>query len=60
MYMDKIIDVDGFQIEQSRIDNIVKDIIGVLAKENITHAIAYMILEETKLKLDNTLVRIDA
>lgn len=58
--MIEIIDVNGYSIEKEKIDRITQEIIGILSQKNITHAMAYMILENVKQELENTIVKIDA
>lgn len=55
--MEALIDVGGMQISQSKIDEIAFEIINILENKNITYAIAYMILDEVKEKLQNTILR---
>lgn len=57
--MIEIIDVNGYSIEKEKIDRITQEIIGILSQKNITHAMAYMILENVKQELENTIVKID-
>lgn len=54
-----IINVNGYSIEKEKIDGITQEIIDILSKKNITHAMAYMILENVKQELENTIVKID-
>ena len=58
--MEQIIDVNGYTIEKSEINKITQEIINILSQKNITHAMAYMILENVKQELENTIVKIDA
>lgn len=58
--MEQIIDVNGYTIEKSKINKITQEIINILSQKNITHAMAYMILENVKQELENTIVKIDA
>ena len=57
--MIEIIDVNGYSIEKEKIDRITQEIIDILSQKNITHAMAYMILENVKQELENTIVKID-
>lgn len=54
-----IINVNGYSIEKEKIDRITQKIIDILSQNNITHAMAYMILENVKQELENTIVKID-
>lgn len=54
-----IINVNGYSIEKEKIDGIIQEIIDILSQKNITHAMAYMILENVKQELENTIVKID-
>lgn len=54
-----IINVNGYSIEKEKIDRITQEIIDILSQNNITHAMAYMILENVKQELENTIVKID-
>lgn len=54
-----IINVNGYSIEKEKIDGITQEIIDILSQKNITHAMAYMILENVKQELENTIVKID-
>lgn len=53
-----IINVNGYSIEKEKIDGITQEIIDILSQKNITHAMAYMILENVKQELENTIVKI--
>lgn len=44
---------------KKKIDRITQEIIDILSQNNITHAMAYMILENVKQELENTIVKID-
>lgn len=55
--MKEIIDVNGFEIEKDKIDEIVKKIIEILKEKNITYAVAYMILDEIKYSLNNDIIK---
>lgn len=55
--IESIININGFSIKQSEINEIKEQIINILSQKNITHAIAYMILDETKDELQNTIVK---
>lgn len=49
--------INGAEIESKRIKDITSKIINILSKENITYAIAYVILNEVKNELENTLIK---
>lgn len=55
--METFIEVNGNSITTTEVQNIVNEIIEILSQKNITHAIAYMILETTKQELENTIVK---
>lgn len=55
--MNEIIEINGYCIEQNEIDEIILEIIKLFSKKNITHAIAYMILDEVKNGLQNTVIK---
>ena len=55
--MKEIIDVNGFEIEKDKVNEIVQEIIKILKEKNITYAIAYMILDEIKDSLNNNIIR---
>lgn len=55
--MNEILEVNGYEIGREKINGIVNEIITLLSTKNITHAIAYMILEDTKEQLENTIVK---
>lgn len=54
---EQAIEVNGHILYQSEINEIVSKIIGIFSDKKITHAVAYMILEEVKNQLQNTIVK---
>lgn len=57
--MKQIIDINGHSIEKAKVEKITQEIINTLSQKNITHAMAYMILENVKQELENTIVKIN-
>lgn len=57
--METVIDINGICISQSDIDELVNEIIKLLSKKNITYAVAYMILNEVKNELQNTIFKVN-
>lgn len=55
--MNYIVDINGFKITEKEIMKISYEVIEILAQKNITHAVAYMILDRTKEELQNTIVK---
>ena len=54
---EQAIEVNGHILYQSEINKIVSKIIDIFSDKKITHAVAYMILEEVKNQLQNTIVK---
>lgn len=57
--MEKIIEFNGNTITENEVEDISKSIIKILSQKNITHAIAYMILDKVKEELQNTIIKIN-
>ena len=53
---EQAIEENGHILLQSEINEIVSKIIDIFQDKKITHAVAYMILEEVKNQLQNTIV----
>ena len=51
--------VNGCPIQKEKYEKIINEIIELFTKENITIAMANMILDETKKELKNTIVKKD-
>ena len=53
---EQVFEINGKLLLQSEINEIVSKIIDIFQDKKITHAVAYMILEEVKNQLQNTIV----
>lgn len=51
------ININGFVIEEKKLEDITNQIIDILSKKNITYAVAYMILDKAKEELENTIFK---